>query len=961
MPTDAELKAFLEKDGDFNCPPITENTRAILFKRYTDKKIKETKMRSGPPSIRSRKFNKGSSRALLDYSSAEDEIPGRGEITPGTSGRYKKRVSATARNTRQAASTADSADNHVNGRFESVADANKERSTLLSYSEGEDEDTAGQVNRGHLGEHGRRGHHGHNSHDVGVDNDGDDDFVQDDEELYNDEQDDDDDDDDDDDEEEEEDEDEDDEYERMDIGVQTSPSSDMSSSILNGLDSDALRRRRKNIGSGGRVEDRRFSSSTPLSPVRSTSSYVQPRSLHSTTAEPTPSRVLPMGRLVPPAGATHYSLSSAALRKTIANKDFGSLSEALATLPTPPPTSSSSSPPSSPHSSTPYRPMTTAAGSRLPGFANGSSNFLTQAAFAEDSKNTSGAGSSSSSLNSSAASSSNLSSNGGPGSSIFSVTGDSRNSHLISKFIITVVIVFFGFVVLKYSSLRPSADITHRLPLCGDEGSTDLLCIDEGERDRVSQLFKEVVAILDEHGVDYLCKGDSSSSSLPFDAQDVTRRRTLTRQAVLSQLADKHKEGTDFAITRDTFDTLLKLLTENPSWGIRVVHTDGDIERTEMSLDYPSLDWSCWIAHCMHAGYTWTKAVAVYVLTGAVLVGALYCTYKLFIWHKDRKLQEHQEVFELVEQVLSLLVTQKQAEQNRMSRGGGGVGGQHHRPIFVPVNYIRDQLIPPQDRKRKRKIWDKVVRYVRDTESRVREDVTQVCGEEHRVWQWMPDIHWNPAAVSPGMPNPFVPLPPPPPLSPHHFPTATPPPSPSASTGRSLPLQHPLSPAAPATLGNATPGCGLPATPPPPPPPPTALWQGSAFSALNRNVASPAVAPTSCLKVRNLLTQRSAGGGGGTGIGSAWMWQVKEEVLRRCCSAPNSPSIVHIAVDTQSAEGCVYIKCLSSDDAGRVFKTLHGQWYRGELVSVKYLREERYHERFPDARYQVSALKPQST
>lgn len=599
--------------------------------------------------------------------------------------------------------------------------------------------------------------------------------------------------------------------------------------------------------------------------------------------------------------------------------------------------------------------MTTGAGSRLPGFANGRSNFLTQAALAEDPKDTSGAGSSSSSLNSSAASSSNLSSNGGAGSSIFSVTGDSRNSHLISKFVIAVVIVFFGFVVLKYSSLRPSADITHRMPLCGAAGSTDLFCIDQGERDRVSQLFKEVVDILDEHGVDFLCKSDLSSSSHPLDAQGVTRRRTLTRQVVLSQLADRHKEGTDFTIIKDTFETLLKLLKENPSWGIRILHTDGDIENTEMSLDYPSLDWSCWMAHRMHSGYIWAKAVAIYVLTGAMLVGVVFCIYKLWIWHKERKLQEHQEVFELVEQVLSLLVTQKQAEQNRMSRGGGG-GGQHHRPIFVPVNYIRDQLIPPQERKRKKKIWDKVVRYVRDTESRVREDVTQVCGEEHRVWQWMPDIHWSPAAVSPGMPNPFVPFPPPPPISPHHFASAQPPPPP-ASTGRSMPLQPPLPPA---SLGSVTAGCGLPATPPPPA---AALWQGSAFSALNRNVASPAVAPTSCLKVRNLLTQRSAGGGGGGigGIGSAWMWQVKEEVLRRCCSAPNSPNIVHIAVDTQSAEGCVYIKCLSSDDAGRVFKTLHGQWYRGELVSVKYLREERYHERFPDARYQVTALKPQST
>jgi membrane protein Man1 len=95
--------------------------------------------------------------------------------------------------------------------------------------------------------------------------------------------------------------------------------------------------------------------------------------------------------------------------------------------------------------------------------------------------------------------------------------------------------------------------------------------------------------------------------------------------------------------------------------------------------------------------------------------------------------------------------------------------------------------------------------------------------------------------------------------------------------------------------------------------------------------------------------------------GPGWIWQVKEEVLRRCCSSNNSASIVHIAVDTESVEGCVYIKCLSTDDAGRVFKTLHGQWYRGNLVTVKYLREERYYERFPDARYQKSPLKPQTS
>ena len=43
MPTDAELKAFLEKDGGFKCPPITEGTRARLVKRYFDQKARDIK------------------------------------------------------------------------------------------------------------------------------------------------------------------------------------------------------------------------------------------------------------------------------------------------------------------------------------------------------------------------------------------------------------------------------------------------------------------------------------------------------------------------------------------------------------------------------------------------------------------------------------------------------------------------------------------------------------------------------------------------------------------------------------------------------------------------------------------------------------------------------------------------------------------------------------------------------
>ena len=55
------------------------------------------------------------------------------------------------------------------------------------------------------------------------------------------------------------------------------------------------------------------------------------------------------------------------------------------------------------------------------------------------------------------------------------------------------------------------------------------------------------------------------------------------------------------------------------------------------------------------------------------------------------------------------------------------------------------------------------------------------------------------------------------------------------------------------------------------------------------------------------------------------MTQVKEEILRRCCEA----NILHIAVDTQSEEGTVYIKTSGMEDAGKVFR-----WVVGMVVKL---------------------------
>jgi len=48
------------------------------------------------------------------------------------------------------------------------------------------------------------------------------------------------------------------------------------------------------------------------------------------------------------------------------------------------------------------------------------------------------------------------------------------------------------------------------------------------------------------------------------------------------------------------------------------------------------------------------------------------------------------------------------------------------------------------------------------------------------------------------------------------------------------------------------------------------------------------------------------------------------------------------------------------ESAGVTFKALHGWWFDGRLVTVKYLREQRYEERYPASRNATVPLQASS-
>ncbi|XP_077995938.1 inner nuclear membrane protein Man1-like [Glandiceps talaboti] len=124
-------------------------------------------------------------------------------------------------------------------------------------------------------------------------------------------------------------------------------------------------------------------------------------------------------------------------------------------------------------------------------------------------------------------------------------------------------------------------------------------------------------------------------------------------------------------------------------------------------------------------------------------------------------------------------------------------------------------------------------------------------------------------------------------------------------------------------------------------------WQGQAFENLEMAVRTPAYSPTPCLKIRNMFDPALE-------HGENWHLGIQDAILEKC---HGNDGIVHIAVDKTSKEGCVYVKCSAPEAAGKAFKSLHGCWFDGKLVTVKFLRLDRYHQRFPTAMHATMPLK----
>jgi len=473
-----------------------------------------------------------------------------------------------------------------------------------------------------------------------------------------------------------------------------------------------------------------------------------------------------------------------------------------------------------------------------------------------------------------------------------------NNSILISSLIVGCAALFFAYLGYRYFTLSPSIHHSDRLTLCtgSPHEKVNIECIPGHQLNRTAELLSTLLSAIKE----------DKGKSCPADA---------TSPDVLSvQNLEQKFEAEDTAEFENLLQNVIILIKQNPAWGLQPVYEDDQITSL-VSLDN-KFDLYCKLMYVVHQLCNLLYQAANYIVSILVITIASWLIFLAVKYYRRRKLEREQEMFELIERVL-LMLQENHADKDET---GGG-------PSYLAINHIRDQLIPPQDRARKVKVWAAVMKYMQKNESRVREEVQHIHGEEFRVWQWLPSLpspyNTSPIKIYQGrVHNPFY--------GRSHAHTSTPistaqRPQPGFNSGK-IPLSPPKQEAKKKDPWPFTPTttAGSPG------------WQGSAFQ-LNRNVSAPAHPPTNCIKARHMFNPKT--------LTSEGHGAIKNDIVYRCSDA----KILHIAVDKESKEGIVYMKAASDQDAGKVFNSIHGQWYKGNLVTAKYLREDRYHQRFPES------------
>ena len=542
----------------------------------------------------------------------------------------------------------------------------------------------------------------------------------------------------------------------------------------------------------------------------------------------------------------------------------------------------------------------------------------------------------------------------------------------VSKLLPYIIIIIFTIISMEYvrvkfyytsdlhtpnpksafdQSFQPSADSKPAHFYCWDIKDTQ--CV------QTKTLVREVIDYLRAKSGQIDCSplgGEASKANVPPHGNSQELGADFVEKCVhvntaVNYLVNERKLIKNRQFQSEAVSSVLSAVQKNPHWNIRLLNANYmdtlDLSQvTYMMSTVSSKPMFCRFKELLH--FLYVRIIMVASLALALVTGFLVVrTVRRINAERDT------QFFDLVSKVTNLV--EKNYESSLMDASGNS------KP-FVAISHVFDTLIAANERAGKKKLWSRVIKFIEDHESRIHLETQFIDGEETLVWKWvvpknqhllqqqkqqeemmMKKMSENGIGLANST---MLPTSPENKLYPslhhhhHHHQDILTQDCSNGLSGRTVTLhQH-------EELKENNPSHQM-----------NSAWQGDAFNRSEKLVHSP----TPCLKIRNMFDQAMQDGD------VLFAQRIHNDILEKCCASRNPVTgklivinhfILHISCDKKSKEGCVYVKCNGNESAGRVYQALNGTWYNGKLLNVKFLRSDRYLERFPES---VNYVKPLQT
>ncbi|XP_066996145.2 inner nuclear membrane protein Man1 [Anabrus simplex] len=388
----------------------------------------------------------------------------------------------------------------------------------------------------------------------------------------------------------------------------------------------------------------------------------------------------------------------------------------------------------------------------------------------------------------------------------------------------------------------------------------------------------------------------------------------MTEDEAVDYLVESMDMGPSEA--RESFKNLKIVLLSNPSWAVSVSDCSTEqlsytsayerelMEKGGLTLRNPVIPFGCQLKQLVFRLARWASFL---MTTSMAVTGLLFGVWRYKNYQETRR----QEMYMIVNKIIAMV----KSHQERMQLPGA-IGSN-----YISVEQCKDEILSPGCRASLVTAWKDAEKFIDKNESRISTDLKQVGGKLIRVWHWIPTTTVGRTSSCNGSPGQS--------LRSYH----------TKSNGPELldasPTFH--------NGINSSSSFNRKSRR-------SKVWQGQAFDTMAGSPNSLPCSPTPCLKIRHMFDPSLE-------HGEDWPILIQDAILEKC----EGINILHIFVDCNSSEGCVFMKCSSHEEAGKAYRALHGWWFDTKLVTVKYLRTGRYHERFPEAAKETAPLRPSNS